>query len=341
MPVVAPPTAPIHPARGARARLVRELGWQGFLVDTPGDWELTGYSGTFDEGYFRADDGDALGIEVKWSTPKGRSAAAVDLGARRDAYLSSLRKAARRRKAAFEESETPVGKGVVREDRTAVGFAWSADRKADGALWMCATCGRVVMAQVVGETSGRKGFAGVAEAVLGAVRCHGEDPAVRKWSLYGLSVSVSSEYALQTAQLMNVYLRLAFERGTARVSVEQWSAADAARRGRYLDQWLSDNSRGELAKARTVSEEASVHGHPAVRMVGGLAVGMPLLDAVREVSALRAPATRYHGVGWECPVSNTLNLVQSLRAPRVADPVPAVVASLRCHFDGASGVQGT
>jgi len=339
MPVATPPKPTPSAQRGPKARLVRFLGWQGFEVETPEDWELTGYSGTFDEGYFRADDGDALGLEVKWSTPKGRAAATVDLSARRDAYLSSLRKAARRRKVEFDEAEGAVPKGLDRDDRTAVGFSWSADRKANGALWRCATCGRVVMAQVLGEPSGRKGFAGVSQAVLAGLNCHGADPAWRRWSLYGLDAWAPSEYALLSAQLMNVYLRLTFERGTARLSVEQWSAADAARGGRWLDQWLSDNSRGELAKARTVSEESQVHGHPAVRLAGGLAVGMPMLEAVREASALRAPATRYHGVGWECVESNTVHLVQSLRAPRVMDPVPAVVERLRCHPAVAGGAE--
>ncbi len=337
MSVAAPLDSDPSAVRGNRARVVRTLAWQGFEIRTPEDWELTGYSGSAEEGYFRADDGDALGIEMKWSTPKGRASASVDLEARRNAYLSSLRKAARRRRVAFDEAQLPAPRGMERTDRSVLGFSWSADRRALGALWRCGTCGRVAMAQVVGEVSGRKGFAGTAQAVLATVACHGSNTGFRRWSLYGLSVDIPAEYNLQAAQLMNVYLRLAFERGTARLSVEQWSAADAARGTRYLDQWLSNNSRGELAKARTVSEEVRAQGHPAVRMVGGLAVGLPMLDAVREVSALRAPATRYHGVGWECSESNTVHLVQSLRAPRVADPVPAVVESLRCHMPVSDG----
>lgn len=333
-PPVAGPSG-VSPARGARARLTRRIGWQGFVLPVPDDWDLTGYSGTDREGYLRADDSDALGIEVKWATESARSKTPPDLDARRAAFLSSLRKAARKKKIAFEERETEAPRGVERSDRRALGFQWGGDRKAYGALWHCATCRRVVIAQVLGEPSGRKGLAGVAEAVLEQMTCHGADPAWNLWSLYDLDVEVPSEYALASAQLMNVYLRLSFARGTSRLSVEQWGAANVARADQYLDLWLAANSRAEIGKARFGVEEAQVRGHRAVRMAGGLAVGTPMVEAVREAASIRMPATRFSAMAWECPESNKIFAVQGIRPARTPDRVADVAERTRCH--GASG----
>ena len=56
-----------------RGRAERRLGWQGFGLRMPEDWDLTGYSGSFHDGYFRADDSESLGIEVKWATESKRA----------------------------------------------------------------------------------------------------------------------------------------------------------------------------------------------------------------------------------------------------------------------------
>lgn len=312
-------------------RPARFLGWQGFGVATPDDWELTGFYGTHAEGYLRADDSDALALEIKWSTPKGRAAANVDLEERRNAFLSALRKAARKKRHAFDESEEDAVRGVLRDERTATGFAWKADRKARGVLWNCRSCGRVVMAQVLGDPNGRKGFSSVADAVLSSVECHGTEPETLRWSFYDLCVDVPKSFELLSAQLMNVYLRLTFQQGTARLSVEQWSAANVARGDRYLDDWLAANSRAEIRRARYGVEASEVHGHPAVRLAGGIAVGAPMVDFVREAASLRVPATRFSAMAWECPDSNKIHAVQALRPARFPDPVARVARRVRCH----------
>lgn len=328
---------------GARGRrLPRLLGWQGFAVATPEDWDLTGFYGTHAEGYLRADDSDALAVEIKWSTPKGRGAKAVDLVDRRNAFLSALRKAARKRRHDFREAEEDALRGVGRPDRTAVGFSWSADRKARGVLWHCQTCGRVAMAQVLGDPSGRKGFSNAAETVLSSIECHGTNPDWVRWSLYDLCVDIPQGFELLSAQLMNVYLRLTFQKGTARLSVEQWGAANVARGDRFLDEWLAANSRAEIRRARYGAEATEMAGHPAVRLAGGVAVGGPMVDVAREIASLRVPATRFSALGWECPESNKIHAVQAIRPARFPDPVSRVAGTLRCHtVPDAPGEAGT
>ena len=51
----------------------RLIGWQGFTVFVPDDWDLTGFSGDYDNGYFRVDNGEEMGLEVKWGTESGKN----------------------------------------------------------------------------------------------------------------------------------------------------------------------------------------------------------------------------------------------------------------------------
>jgi hypothetical protein len=192
----------------------------------------------------------------------------------------------------------------------------------------------VVIAQVLGDRSGKGGLSGVAEAVLGTLRCHSADPEWRTWSLYGLVTQVPAEYELESQQLMNVYLRLSFAavKSTARLSIEQWSLANVARRGAYLDTYVKANAKGELREARyEASEGEAVHGHPALELCGGLALGAPWMKAVKQAARLQRPATRFLGRAWECEPSNSLYLVESLRPPQARDVTDEVIARTLCH----------
>ena len=159
------------------------------------------------------------------------------------------------------------------------------------------------------------------------------------WSLYDLYTEVPSEYKLASQQLMNVYLRLSFLCKTSRLSVEQWSLASVARRDAYLDAWLRANAKAELHEARYEESETEAHGHPALQLTGGLVFGMPIANAVKQVSRLELPPTRFSAVAWECDVSNRVFLVESLRTRKAADPVDAVVARTRCHAGAAKQVR--
>jgi hypothetical protein len=301
---------------------------------TPEDWELTGFSGSETDGYFRVDDGDEQGIEVKWGTEKPKSKEEPDPDARRVSYFRLLRDTAKKKKLPFEGKETEPPRYVQRPERNAVGFIWLGDRRATGALWYCRQCRRVVIAQVIGHTSGRHGLAGITEAVLGSLRCHGDDPEWRVWSLYDLVTAIPADYTLASQQLMNVYLRLTFTHKKyqmARLSVEQWALANVARRDAYLDTWLSMNSKAELKDARYTADEGELNGHPTLLLTGGPAIGTPMLNVAKQVSQFHRPATKFRAVAWECEPSNKLYLVEAMRPGRVPDVVEAVAERTRCH----------
>lgn len=331
---VATPPADSDAVRGSgrAARCPKRIGWQGLTFQAPESWDLTGFSGDFREGYLRADDSEQQGIEIKWATESPRAKTPPDVAARRRVYLNSLRAAARKKKVAFEEREQDPPRGMLRPERTRVeGFAWTGDRKAIGAVWHCATCRRVVIAQVLGAPSGRGGLVGLAEAVLGTVACHDAEPGWRVWALYDLIAQVPSSFTLVVPQLMNVYLRLSLARGTDRLTIEQWALANVARRGAYLDEWVRRNARGELAEMRCDAREARVGDHPAVAFSGGPALGMPMARAAREAMRLQRPATRFQALAWECEASNKIYLVESLRPASAPDALEEVAQRIRCH----------
>lgn len=344
------PSLPQRRERGlaGEGRYSRLIGWQGLLVNVPENWDLTGFSGDELAGYVRMDDGEEQALEVKWATesaPKrpwwskgaGEAAAPPDVEVRRESYFRLLKQNAKKKKLAISTQETEPLRSVLRPERTASGFTWTADRKGIGAVWYCGICRRVVIAQVLGAPSGKGGLTSVAEAVLGSLRCHGDDPAWRTWALYDLVTQVPAEYRLESQELMNVYLRLTFARKTARVAVEQWSLANVARRNAYLDVWLSSNTRSaELSGARYTVEESEEHGHPAITLRGGLAFGMPMVQAVREATRLQRPATRFAGVAWECEPSNKVFAISELRPGNAPGIAAAVAERTLCHTEDAS-----
>ncbi len=326
---------------GGKGRLQRLIGWQGFTVDVPEDWDLTGFSGTDESGYLRIDDGAEQGLEVKWATAPKKMKTPPDVTVRRESYFRALRQTARKKRIDLETKEVDAPRPVLRPDRAAAGFTWTGDRKAIGAVWYCQTCRRTVIAQVLGARSGKGGLSGIAAEVLGTLRCHNDDAEWRTWALYDLVTEVPAEYKLVSQQLMNVYLRLQFAKGTARLTVEQWSLASMARRDSYLDVWLQANSRGDVREARFMTDEGETHGHPALKLVGGPALGRPMVTVAREALSLRRPATRFGAVAWECEPGNKIYALQLMRPARVRDVVSEVAERTRCHTPDEAGKKKT
>ena len=301
---------------------------------------MTGYSGTDAVGYFRADDGENLSLEVKWATEKvpvallpwARPGAVKvpDVEVRRESFFKRLRDTAKKKKITLTTKNTDAPRGVTnnRPERTTAGFTWSGDKRSVGVIWYCAVCHRVTIAQVTGDVSGKGGFTSVADAVLGSVTCHDAEPGRRVWAIYDLATVVPTDYHLTTAQLMNVYLRLSFvKNATARLSVEQWAVANVARKGAYMDDWVAANAKGELTHARYSVSEGQVRDLAAVRYDGGPAFGQPMIEVVQEATRFQRPATRFSGIAWEDEAANKIYLVSARRPRSESDPVADVAVA--------------
>jgi hypothetical protein len=306
-------------------------------VTVPDEWDLTGFSGTSDAGYFRVDDGDNMSLEVKWVTEKApisplpwAKPAPVkmpNLDVRRESYFKALRDTAKKKKLTVTTKEAEPIRGVTRDhpERTAIGFTWTGDRKGTGAIWYCSQCHRVTIAQVTGELTSRAGFGTTTEALFQSLCCHDAEAGKRVWAIYDLYTVVPTEYALATAQLMNVYLRLSFRKGqTTRLSVEQWAVANVARKDAYLDDWVAANAKGELTEARYTVSETMVGDKSAVGYNGGPAFGQPMIEVIREIGRFQKPATRFSAIAWEEESANKIYLVESRRPRSEPDPIAEV-----------------
>lgn len=313
----------------------KPVAWQGLTVQVPTDWDVTGFSGDAKEGYLRIDDGDTGSLELKWATHGPREKSEPDPEVRAESYLLTLQKSAKKKKLAFESKVGAVSKGVARPERLVAGFTWSGDRKAVGTVFYCRTSRRVVIAQVTGNADGRSPGRR-AEEILRTLACFDAESGWRRWALYDLDVTLPSDFELTAPQVMNVYVKLGFTRKAEKLTVEQWSVADVARRGAFLDVWLSMNSRGELRGMKTTADETQVHGHGGANLTGRPEFGLPMFDALKAaIKNLHAPALRFSAVGWECEPGNKLYLVQHTRPRNAIELSQSVALRLVCHASEA------
>jgi hypothetical protein len=314
------------------------MGWQGVTMQTPPEWNLVAYSGDAKAGSLRLDNGEpgaksALGVELRWSTPKGGLKDA-DLAKRLDQYFSSITKDARKQKLTAETKSKVIEDERHPERDASRSFTWRSDRRGIGRIWHCGECGRVMIAQVIGTSGGD--WSSAAADVLRSLECHSDEAGWRTWSLYDLLTQIPADYALSgKPQLMNIYVQLMFRLGQSldTVSVEQWGVANVQLRGAYLDQWFRQKNAAQEPTLRYETEAIEVHGHPALRLTGrrtGLTYWTG--QAVPQVTKLQMPATHFTAILWECPESNKVHLVQSYSRRPQSDRVREIVERTPCHF---------
>lgn len=313
------------------------MGWQGVTLRVPPAWNLVSYGGDFKAGSLRLDNGETsargvLGLDVRWLPVKGKVTDA-DIDKRLTQYLDSITKGAKRQKAEATTHSKLLAEASHPERVGARSFGWKADRKALGRIWHCEECGRVLIAQVVGDARGD--FSAVASDALNTLECHGRDSDWRVWSLYDLHTQVPSDYSLgPKLQLMNIYVQLPFVRGVSQdtLTVEQWGVANVQLREAYLDRWFRDKNRALEGHLQYEARESEARGHPALALSGrrtGLAYwasqGLP------QLTRLQKPATFFEARVWECPESNKIYLVQSFSRRPQPDVVDEIVARTVCH----------
>jgi len=329
--------APAPLGRVATRTNWKTTGWQGVTFQAPPEWNLVAYSGDMKNGSLRLDNGEppsrsALGMELRWSSPKGRISDA-DLEKRLDQYFAGIIKGARRQKVATDTKSKVVF--VERHpDRDAMrSFSWRADRRAMGRIWHCKECGRLVIAQVVGGLAGD--WSGVATDVLRSLECHSPEPSWRTWSLYDLLTQAPADFALYgKPQLMNIYVQLLLARGQSMdtVSVEQWGVANVQLKGAYLDEWFRSKNAAMEPSLRYERAETEARGHPAL-LLTGRRVGLSYWagQAVPQIARLQKPATHFAACIWECPESNKVHLVQTFGRRAEPDLVTQIVERTQCH----------
>ncbi len=321
---------------GPRRQDWKVAGWQGVTAQVPPDWNLVGYGGDAKTGNLRLDSGDAqggaLGLELRWSEPKGKFTDAL-LEKRLEPFFGAIVKAARKQKALAKTESHAVTDDRFPERDAQRAFGWRTDRTGVGRIWHCKECGRMCIAQVVGQPG--RDFTATANDVLASLRCHPAEIGWRTWALYDLVTQVPADYALKgQPQLMNVYLQLVFQNGQSldTLTVEQWGMAGTQLRGAYLDEWFRGKNAALETTLRYAPSEAEAHGHPALELLGrrgGVHYWVGQVPA--QLAKLQRPALHFAAVLWECPESNKITLVQSQSRRPQPELVREVVARTVCH----------
>jgi len=291
-------------------------GWQGITVEVPADWSLAAINGDEKSGYFRVDSTGTLTVEAKWSKASGQ----VDLSGKLESYLNDLRKKSRRRRVEFEHKIKPKDAGVL-------AFSWRADRKAQGRLWRCDECGRILIAQVSGAPG--DDVAGIASYVLPSITDHSED-GWRTWAMYDLIAEVPPEYRLEKHRLMAGYLQLVFRKGNNGLVIERWGLANVALRKCTLAEWFGERTAHDLRPYRYSIEELPSEPEPAVQAVGRRAGVRQALKSAWEFVTLRKPAVHLDCYAWLCEESNKIFSVQTTHSSK-EQILDEVLERVECH----------
>lgn len=324
------------------------IGWQGVRFTLPPEWNVTGFSTERGEGYLKVDSPDTMFVQVKWSSPgtprartlgdlllagwrrwRGQEAAAPkppDLRGTLDRFLKETARRTRKSRAAFDYKVKPEVEEAGGE-RLAHHFSWKGAGQAQGKIWHCRSCGRVMVAQVVGQA--RDNVADVAAAMFGSMCDHSED-GWDVWALYDLVAAVPESFRLAAHKLMSGQLRLEFARRGERIRIERWGLANVARKRFTLKEWMEHATEAPAHRA-PAREGAEIQGHEGVTARGRVRGPIALVRAVRDALPSLRPGTRYDAQVWECAESNKLYAVQVWRNVRTKGLLEEVVARCECH----------
>ena len=293
----------------------KRIAWQGLQLNVPMDWEVSGYSGDYAEGYLRVDDGEDVALEIKWVTVRSAAITSDNLTARCQKYLEALRTAASKRKESFVIVTNPKAYSINQSDMAdiTVPFSWKSTRIASGWIAGFLHSQRVVMAQIV-VTSGKTSMLTQASSYLSSIRVDLPSDTRQRWAILDVDVSLPRGFKLVKADLLNVCVRLHFLSGSHLVMIEQWSAAQVARKDCYLDDWVRLNTSGPWRRAVARREEIIQYGDQSVVAVTGrVAFGAPLLGVVRQILQFRSPAVLFDGYFWHAETTNKMYAVQEIR----------------------------
>lgn len=249
-----------------------------------------------------------------------------DLKAMLDAFLQQAAKQSRKRKQTFDCKVRPLTREAG-ATRTAHHFQWSGDGVGHGKIWHCAECGRVVIAQVVGQ--GKDNVSAVAAQMFGSFRDHGED-GWNTWALYDTAVEIPDTFRIVRHRLMSGNVRLEFERrGGERIVFERWGLANVTLKKFTLAEWFEQTT--GTALKRMSHAETEIRGHTGVRAAREARGILERLRAWRDALRTLRPAAHYEAAAWQCPEANRIYIVQLWRNRLSQGLLEEVVARCACH----------
>jgi len=291
------------------------LGWQGFGVEHPADWELNRVRGSRRSTYLALDDGDRVRLEVNWR-PIGSK---VSMEKIVDKQMKTLTKAAGRRKLDLQlDRGGRIGrvKGFEYEC-----FKWTADVGACELVARCKECGRVMLLRVLG--SGKEPPTEDARHVFSSLVCYcGKD--AERWGTFGLDVEIPTRFELEQSSLRAGVSQLTFSDRRIELRVSRASMGRAILEEKKMVAWCEEHL-GQLLRPFDVAwVEESFRGHIGYRGGGEPRSNKRLLGIFRS-------RRRFGAYCFYCEPTDKIFVVSGDGAGDVDELVDTVRKGLICH----------
>ena len=297
-------------------------------MDLPASWEIGGLSGDYDNGYILMEDEDMPRMELKWSKTKEKN---PDLHKILDAYFKSMKKrlGARASGLNIKRNINLVKNEDFFEGREVTFYNWKSDVRANGAVWYCRECKRIVVIQIMGHL--KEALLPLTLQILESVQDHPEGH-TNLWSAYQLSVEVPRRYHLEKRKLMSGYLMLSFVDGSRVLNVERYGMADVTLRDTDLQTWFRGYYAKILRKYGFSFEEVSNDDDLRMQMEGRtkrFIDNLPLSPVFVIDKILRRKQIASYF--WHCKKSNRIFVVMAMAKRETRELVSQVASSIQCH----------
>jgi len=308
-----------------------KFGWQGITMEIPSTWELSALSGDYDNGYIRMDDESVPRMELKWSKSREKK---LDLQKILDEYFKGMRK---RLGTSADGLKIKRNIELIKneeffKDRDVVFYSWKTDVRANGAIWYCKECRRIVVIQIMGYL--KESILNDTIRIIESVHDH-PDGQVNLWSAYQLSVDIPRRYQLDKRKLMSGYLMFSFIDGSRVLSVERFGLADVILRDADLQSWFrsyyAKNLRGygfsfeeDQLLNNEYDQKLKLSGQER-RFIDKIPFS-PLF-VIDKVMRRKQVVARF----WQCKESNRIFVVMAMSKKGADELVAQVASSIKCH----------
>ncbi len=308
-----------------------KFGWQGITMEIPSNWEISALSGDYDNGYIRMDDENSPRMELKWSKLREKK---PDLQKILDEYFKGMRK---------RLGENADGLKIKRnieliknedffKDRDVVFYNWKTNVRANGAIWFCRECKRIVVIQIMGYL--KESMLSDTIRIFESVRDHPEGQ-TNLWSAYQLSVEVPRRYQLERRKLMSGYLSFSFIDGSRTLTVDRIGLADVILKDTNLQSWFrsyySRQLRGYGFSFEPINSEEDddyrikMSGQ-AKRFIDRIPFSpLFVIDKILRRKLISAYL-------WHCKESNRIFVIMATSKKGADELVHQVASSINCHI---------
>ncbi|HGJ65472.1 TPA: hypothetical protein ENS27_08805 [bacterium] len=312
-----------------------KFGWQGITMEIPSNWELSALSGDYDNGYIRMDDENSSRMELKWSKTKEKK---PDLQKILDEYFKGMRK---RLGASADGLKIKRDVDLIKtedffKNRDVIFYNWKTDVRANGAIWYCKECKRVVVIQLMGYL--KENILSDTIRILESVHDHPEGQN-NLWSAYNFSVEVPRRYQMDKRKLMSGYISFSFIDGSRTLNVERYGLADVILKNADLESWFRSYYSKELRKYgfsinEISQQEPDLKRDYRLKMTGQAKrfidkIPFSPLFAIDKLLRRKQIASYF----WHCEESNRVFIVTAMSKKGADELVTQVASSINCHND--------